>query len=148
MPWLFPFLLSWLLFVVLADRNRLKELIPFGFISMFTELLVDVTAVNLKFYDVNFQVINFFGAPLLFSFGPAFTMGVLYVQSIPKDRFLMILNIFAWTLLFMAEEHLWVADGAIVYINWNYVRSMFVDILAFAMFTILYLKRNIFVRRV
>lgn len=148
MPWFFPFALSWFLFIILYDRNRLKEIMPFGFISMITELLVDVTAVNLGFYDVNFEVIDFFGAPLLFTLGPAFTMGALYVQSIPKNRHLIIINIFAWTLLFMVEEHLWVAEGAIVYVKWNYVRSMFVDIMAFVMYTVLYLKRNIFMRRV
>lgn len=146
MPWFFPFALSWLLFIILSDRRRIKEVIPFGFISMFTELAVDITAVNLGLYDVNYQVINLFGAPLFFAVGPAFTMGALYVQSIPKSMFFIIINIFAWTLLFMAEELLWVAEGAIVYIKWNYVRSMLVDILAFTLFTALYLKRNAFMR--
>ncbi len=143
MPWVFPFLLSWFLCIVLSDRSRLKETLPFGLLSMFTELAVDITAIDLGFYYVNFSVIDIFGVSLFFMIGPAFNMGILYVQSIPENGKWMMINIFVWALLFMAQEFLWVAKGAIVYVNWTYIYSMLVDILAFALFTAVYLKKKI-----
>ena len=142
MPWFFPFLLSWLLFAVFLDCNRLKETLPFGFITMAMELLVDISAVKLGLYDIDLQVVNFFGVSLFFTIGPAFTLGILYVQNIPKNKLMIVINTVVWALMFMAEEVLWVREGAIVYINWSHIKSLCVDIGAFTLLTVLYYKKR------
>ncbi|MFZ5352812.1 MAG: hypothetical protein ACOZCL_08825 [Bacillota bacterium] len=135
MPWVISFIVSWLVFMLLVDKSKLKLNIYGGIITLTLATIVDWGGQRLGLYEFYNPIILWFGCSIFYKFGPIFTMGILFAQSVPKKRYLQVLNIFVFTLLYISEEYTIISVGAAKYIHWHIIGSILVNILAFTSLT-------------
>jgi len=136
MPWLISFIVSWIVFFILVDSKKLKTTIIAGIFTMVLQLYVDHDAIIYGLYSITNPIINLLESSLFFTFGIAFTLGVLFVQYLPKtNKWLKILNILVWALLFLILEVFMVNVGVIKHIKWSYLNSFSVNIAIFIILT-------------
>lgn len=144
MPWIISFVASWLVFLLLADFKKLRKNIWGGVISLIFASVVDWGGQQLKLYTFTQVVIPWLGCSVFYKFGPVFNMGVLYVQTVPKNRWLQLLNIIVFTFIFISLELLIININAAQYIHWHFLASVCVDLAVFA--TLTWIVQN-FLRR-
>lgn len=146
MPWVVSFIIAWLLFIVLVDKSRLKYNVFGGLLALFLATIVDWGGQNLGLYEFRNLIIPWFGCSAFYKFGPVFTMGILFSQSVPNKNYKQAINILIFTILFIGLEFLIVtATNVAHYIHWHILASVFVDILALTAitwFTNEFLKNN------
>ncbi|MCC7570932.1 hypothetical protein KO465_06340 [Candidatus Micrarchaeota archaeon] len=130
MPWVITFVASWLIFLLLIDKNNLRTMAG-GFTAVFLAALTDYCGVNwFHLYSFNDVVIPWGCCSYFYIFGVIFTMGALFTQFYPRKRWLKIMHVFVLSLLFLSLETLLTEVGVATYINWNAWASLFVNILA------------------
>ena len=132
--WLVTAVIAWIVFFMMVDWSRLKYTVWGGVITSAFQLLVDTGAMRLNLYHVE-AVINILGTAVFFTFGVVFTVGILIAQTLPTSRWLQALNILAITAAFSLQEFLFVKVGALEYLNWNHVASIFIDLLVLTSYT-------------
>lgn len=135
MPWVITAVVSWIIFYFLVDVRYLKATVFGGIAALLMGSVVDWGGQQLglyKFYDV---IIPWAGCSIFYKFGPIFTMGILFIQYLPRKRFLQVLNIFAVSLLYLAMETLILQTHAAEYKQWHYLASFIVDLGAFTTLT-------------
>ncbi|MDR9786681.1 MAG: hypothetical protein RJR37_05375 [Peptococcaceae bacterium MAG4] len=130
MPWIITFVTSWMLFILLIDKSKLRAMFG-GFTASFMATLTDYAGRNwfdlYNFYDV---VIPWGGCSFFYIFGIIFTMGTLFSQFYPTRKWLKIMHVLVFSLLFLGAETLLIEVGVASYVNWNVWASLFVNILA------------------
>ncbi|MFX4261725.1 hypothetical protein ACOBQJ_05950 [Pelotomaculum propionicicum] len=132
--WLASAIVSWIIFFLLLDWSRIKYTVWGGFITVALQLLVDTGAMNLNLYRVE-SFYYILTSSTFFTFGVVFTIGVLYAQTLPENRWMQALNIIVATTLFSLQELLFIKVQVLEYISWSHAASIFVNILVFISYT-------------
>ena len=136
MPWLISFIASWIVFFILVDFKKLKTTIIAGIFTMVFQLYVDHHANIYGLYSITNPIINLLESSLFFTFGIPFTLGVVFVQYLPEtNKWLKILNILVWALLFLFFEVFVINTGVLKHIKWSYFNSFSVNIVIFTILT-------------
>lgn len=106
-----------------------------GFVAVIMAVIVDRGGQILQLYTFSDLLIPFFGCSLFYKIGPIFTMGVLFVQYVPENKWMQVLHILAFSSLFLLlEELLRMADVA-KYVNWSSLASFVTNVFAFVFLT-------------
>lgn len=129
--WAIVFVASWVLFFILARKNQSKLTYLGGVIAIAMQLSIDVNAHYLGLYYIRQSLIYFHGSPLLFTFGPVFTMAVLFLQYLPHSKWWQLAHIVIFITLFFIFELGVIEMGALEYQHWNHLASLFVDVTVF-----------------
>lgn len=132
MPWVITFVISWALFFALVDFRRLKTNIIGGVLSLGLGTLVDWGGQHLGLYEFHDLIIPWAGCSAFYKFGPIFTMGVIFVQHVPKGKWLQALNVLVVSLLYLGQEYLIIQTHAANYLHWHLLASFLVDLLTFS----------------
>ncbi|GAB6181564.1 hypothetical protein JCM14036_28830 [Desulfotomaculum defluvii] len=135
MPWFITAIVSWIIFYFLVDVRYLKRTILGGLFALALGSLVDWGGQQLNFYKFYDVIIPWAGCSIFYKFGPIFIMGTLFIQYLPRKRYLQILNIFVMSLLYLAMEILILQTHAAEYIHWHLLASFTVDLGAFTAIT-------------
>lgn len=135
MPWVISFIVSWVLFFILVDKATLMKNIFGGLLILIIASIVDWGGQKLELYTFKDLIIPWFGCSAFYKFGPVFTMGILFIQSVPNKKWWQTLNIFVFSIIFLALERLITLTNVAQYIHWNILASLLVDILTFASLT-------------
>ncbi len=131
MYWLFAFFASWIVFFVLVRREQSKLVYFGGVIAIALQLCIDINANKLGIYYISGAMITFHGSPLCFTFGIVLSMGIIFLQYLPRHRWWQVAHIVVFSLLFMIFEIVVIHVGNLEYIHWNFVASTFVDYTVF-----------------
>ena len=131
MVWVIVFIASWILFFLLARNNHSKLAYVAGIIAVFFQLLIDVNANYIGLYHIHDSPITFMGSSVFFTLGPVFVMGVLFVQYMPRNKWLQVAHIVIFVSLFMIFEVIVEWIGVLEYVHWNHLGSLSVDINVF-----------------
>ncbi|MEG6616191.1 hypothetical protein V6C27_07090 [Peptococcaceae bacterium 1198_IL3148] len=132
--WIVTFVLSWIMFALLIDRQLLKYTLWGGITAIILQLIVDTSADAMGIYHVMAQL-KLGGGSVFFTFGAVFTMGTIFVQFIPINRWLKILHILATATLFLGLEYLLVQRSIITYHNWGMGLSWLTNLVVFITIT-------------
>lgn len=130
MPWIIVFVYSWIIFIIFADRKKLRRSAYGGLIAFSTGTLVDGVAHWLDLYHFDHSL-NEYISYMLHGAGPLFTMGTLFFQLLTPDRKLQLANVAAFTAAYLAVEYLIVISGGGRYIHWNLLASFAVNLAVF-----------------
>ena len=134
-PWILLFLLSWLLFALLADRRRLGVVWWTGPTAVVLQLLVDTCAIESGYYRIEDPVVSLYGSSLFFTCGPVLSMGALFGMYLPRGPLARTINVLVWAGIFCAMEYLLLGCGALVYLNWSKAASTAIDLMVFTVLT-------------
>lgn len=85
-----------------------------------------------KFYEI---IIPWAGCSVFYKFGSIFTMGVIFCQHVPRDKWLQLANIFVASSLYIMLEISIISTGVAEYIYWSPIASFVINILAFCSLT-------------
>lgn len=145
MGWVIVFVISWVLFVILADMKQLKYNVWVGFVAIALQLLVDYGGTSRQFYTIEKPVLRICCSSAFFTFGPVFTVGVLIAQYHPAKRWMRLLNILILASLYTVQEILLLNTGELRYMNWTLYDSVVVNICAMIIFswvTVCVIRKN------
>jgi hypothetical protein len=132
--WVATFILSWVIFALLIDKKRLKYTFWGGITAIILQLIVDTSAETMGIYHVAAKI-KLGGGSAFFTFGVVFTMGTLFAQYIPINRWLKIIHIIITATLFLALEYLLVQRNIITYHHWGMGLSWLTNISVFIIIT-------------
>lgn len=135
MPWVIGFIAAWILFILVADRKNLKIFIWGGVVSLVLSTIVDWRSQKLQLYEFTNLIIPWFDYSAFYKFGPSFTLGVQFVQSIPEKRHMQVLNILVFIAAFSSYEYITVHTYAARYIHWSIFASIILDFFIFSSMT-------------
>jgi hypothetical protein len=130
MEWIILFLICWILFISLVDLKTLKINIWCGIMAVLLQLSIDSQAITHGFYRINNPVISILGSSGLFVFGPVFTIGVLFAQFHPVNKWMRIINVLVIAGIFSIQELFLISRHVLVYLSWHYIDSITVNICA------------------
>jgi hypothetical protein len=133
--WIYIFLLSLILFLLLIDWSTLTQNISFGLLCGVHFVGLDILNNKLNYWhylrtDYSFPKLFIFSNTInIFNIGTVFFMGILFVQFLPKNYFLQ--------LMFQIAEH----AKMIQFIHWR--TWMYFYIIPLNMLTLVWLKNTI-----
>lgn len=134
MPWLISFIISWIVFFILIDFRNIKKTVFAGICAVLFQFSIDYYAMKYGLYKITDPIAAVWDSSIFFVFGPVFTMGILFVQYLPRmDKWLRLINIFIWSSFFMLFEIFIISAGVLVYIKWSHFNSFTIDIAAIMM---------------
>ncbi len=134
MPWLISFIISWIVFFILIDFRNIKKTIFAGIFVMLLQFSADYYAMKYGLYRVDNTIVEIWNSSVFFVLGPVFTMGILFVQYLPRrDKWLRLANIFIWSSMFLLFEIFIINANALMYIKWSRFNSFSIDIAAIMM---------------
>lgn len=133
-PWLFSFLVSWLIFFLLVDWKTLKVNVWGGVFAVVYELYQDINAVYLHFYQFEKVGIPLLKTSFFFTFGVVFVMGIIFFQYMPSNPWLQLVYVLGYAVAFLIFEIIEVKFGTLVHLHWHYYVSIFDNVLIFANF--------------
>lgn len=132
MEWIILFIVSWIIFFLLADWKKLKLNIWCGLLAVSFQLIIDNTAMHHKLYDIKNPVLHFLGSSAFFGFGPVFVVGILLAQYQPVKWRMKVLHVIVLTCLYSAEELLLSSRKVLFYTNWHFHDSLFLNLISLA----------------
>lgn len=135
MPWVISFVASWIIFFLLTDNKNLRKYIMGGVLAVALASLVDYGGQRLELYDFHQIIIPWATCSAFYKFGPVFTMGIIFCQYLPRNKWLQTANIFACSILYILLEISIVSTGVAEYIRWNTLASFVVNVLTFGFLT-------------
>jgi hypothetical protein len=147
MEWVILFVISWIVFLLLVEWKNLKVNIWGGILSIVLQMSIDRNAVVFNLYKIENGIVSVLGSSLFFVLGPVFVIGILLVQVHPLKRFLTIANVFAASALYSIQELLLISRNVLVYVNWNMISSIVVNIgamIIISWFAIVVLKKGVY----
>jgi len=127
--WFYSFIVGWILFFALVDWNRLNRNLWGGIYVCILQLFQDNLAHVANIYIITDVGIRLIYTSAFFTFGIIFTMGVLFVQYLPRSPKLQLLHISAFVLGFLVFEYTVHRAGLLHYKHWSLVASFWDDIL-------------------
>lgn len=145
--WLYAFIISILVFLLIIDWHTFTRNLWAGLISMIYTFGINTIAYKLNYW--NYLRVNE-GIPKLILFPEyinifflaiSFTMGIIFVQVLPKNYFLQLIHAFVWTLFFrlllgIAEQY-----GIVHFFHWKV--WMFFYIIPVNILALVWLKNTI-----
>lgn len=144
MPWIIPFIITWTVFFILVDKDTLKYNFFGGLAAFILATFVDWGGTHLGLYKFTNVVVPWFGCSFFYKFGPILSMGILFTQAVPENKWMRLFNIFAFSAFFISFEYLLDQMGVVKYHHWNMLASTTVNILTFS--TLTFIKTN-FIQR-
>ena len=135
MPWVISFISAWILFFALIDYKTLNRNIYGGVLALLLGTIVDYGGQKLELYKFYQLIIPWAGCSAFYKFGPIFTMGVVFCQYVPRNKWLQAANIFAASSLYIMLELSILSTGVAEYLHWSIIASFLVNILAFCSLT-------------
>lgn len=145
MPWVISFISSWILFFALVDYKALKRNMYGGLLTLLLGSIVDYGGQQLGLYSFYELIIPWAGCSIFYKFGPIFTMGILFSQHVPNNKWLQAINIIIVSILYALLELSIISAGVAEYIHWNIFASLSIDFLAFSSltwFTLAFLRKK------
>lgn len=143
--WFFSFIIGWIVFLLLVDRKEIQRNIWGGIAAVALELWQDGSACAKGMYHFSPSVFHLLGVPVFFTLGVVFTMGVLFIQFVPKNPDLQMLHLLLTGTGFIVFEYIVTVNGMLVFEYWSLAGSFLDDIIIFGSF--LWLKQLILSRR-
>jgi len=143
MPWIINFVISWILFFLLTDNKNLRKNILGGVLALLLATIVDYGGQKLDLYDFHDIIIPWATCSAFYKFGPIFTMGTLFCQYVPSNKWLQLAHIAACSTLYILLELTIISTEVAEYIHWNILASYFINLLAFGSltwFTLVFLR--------
>lgn len=143
MPWVISFISSWILFFLLTDNKNLKKNIMGGVLAVLLASLVDYGGQKLELYSFYDIIIPWATCSVFYKFGPIFTMGVLFCQYMPDNKWLQAANILVCSILYILLEMSIISTGVAEYIHWNTLASFVINIVTFgslSWFTLVFIR--------
>lgn len=148
-PWLFAFLISFILFLVLVDWRQLHINIYGGIISVAYKLIESNVAYNAglwKHYSTWTPVnsIPFLEFVNVSSAGIAFTMGIIYFQLLPKKLGWQFVHAFIWTIFYTLLNAILQGYGLLMYVHFRVygVTHVLIFFLSIAWFKTFWLQQE------
>lgn len=148
-PWLFSFLISIVLLVLLINWNHFSVNIYGGLISAFFMIMQNLIVHSTGLWE--YHQASLFANKVIFSnylnvfiIGIAFSMGTLFFQFLPKNLYIQLIHAFMWTLLFILFKYLASQYNLITYYHFNNLTNthVLVFFLSLAWFKNTFLKTN------
>jgi len=127
--WIYSFIVCWIVFFLLVDLKTLKKNIWAGIVCSLLEFIQDAFAPWFDMFYVKKGVIYLLGTSAFFTFGVAFTMGILIMQFLPSNRYLQLVHILSFSVGFVFFEFLLVKYGLLVEVHWDYKISIFGNVI-------------------
>ncbi|HEY8422868.1 MAG TPA: hypothetical protein VIL05_14185 [Thermoclostridium sp.] len=124
-PWLFSFLASVLLFILLADWKQVNINLYGGILSAVFIQAETILAANLGLFEYNLVSLNMpdiflVSNPVnIFLTGIAFSMGILIVQFYPRKMGYQLLSALVWTLFLTGFNFLLDTFGLVNYLRFK-----------------------------
>ncbi len=146
MPWVVTFIFSWILFFIFIDFKSLRVNTAGGLISVLLATLVDWGGGQLNLYHFHDVIISWAGCSIFYKWGPVFTMGTLFVQLVPLDKWLQMVHVLVFSLSYIAMEIMIVYSGAACYEHWHWLASFFINLIVFSTLTwitLLFIRKSI-----
>ncbi|MCX7924004.1 MAG: hypothetical protein N3B21_18620 [Clostridia bacterium] len=147
--WLYVFLISVSVFLLLINWRDLTRNIWAGFVCITHQLSAHILAYKLgywNYFGVNEGLPNlivFSNFINIFFLGSAFLMGILFVQFLPKNYFLQLIHSSVWTFFFRLLYYIAEQNGMVQFLHWR--TWMYFYIIPVNMLTLAWIK-NIFER--
>jgi hypothetical protein len=135
MPWVISFISSWILFFLLTDNKNLKKNIMGGVLALLLASLVDYGGQKLELYTFYDIIIPWATCSAFYKFGPIFTMGILFCQYVPRNKWLQAANIIMCSIFYILLELSIISVAAAKYIHWNILASFIINIVTFGSLT-------------
>ncbi len=145
MPWVISFILSWILLFLLTDNKNLKKNIMGGVLALSLASLVDYGGQKLELYSFYDIIIPWATCSAFYKFGPIFTMGILFCQYVPNNKWLQAAHILMCSILYILLEMSIISTGVAEYIHWNTFASFFINIVtlgSLTWFTLAFLRKK------
>lgn len=134
MPWLISFIVCWIVFFLLRGHKWIKRTWAAGIFAVALELNVDYRATIYGLFEIKDRVVSLLDSSVFFTFGAVPAMSMLFVQYLPrKNKWLRLVNILIWALIFLIYELVVANNGGLVHIKWSYYDSFIVNIASFTM---------------
>lgn len=131
------FALAWSCWLVFADKDRWREILPVcvfaSFLGLISDQIVTFHITYWQYYDSGPRIIR----ELLDDFGLYIVVTYLFIQWLPTKRPLvvMVLYWFAWTAFAIIVKFIHVKTGHMQHFNgWNYWYSYLADWLLYTIF--------------
>lgn len=143
LPWIISFVFAWILFFLLVDYKTLKKNIYGGLLALLLGTIVDYGGQKLELYEFYQLIISWAGCSAFYKLGPIFTMGVIFCQYVPRNKWLQVVNIFVASTLYIMLELSIISTGVAEYIHWSPIASYVINLLAFcslSWFTLTFLR--------
>lgn len=131
LEWIIFFVYSWIIFFLLVDFKQLKTTIWGGILAVLIEIAIDVYGITVGWYSLLNTVLVFFNIPILFTFGPVLTMGILFSQYTPRKVWVKLFSLFSISTLFTIQELLLVNQEVIMYHRWSIYYSIIFNLSVF-----------------
>lgn len=147
MPWVISFVVSWIIFFLLTDNKNLKKNVMGGVLALIFASIVDYGGQQLDLYIFKDIIIPWAGCSAFYKFGPIFTMGILFCQYVPRNKWLQTANILVCSILYILLELSIISTGVAEYIHWHTLASFLINILTFGFltwFTLAFLRSSKF----
>lgn len=117
------FILSWTIWLLLADKSRWREIFPVCFLASYFALITDILV---DFYPLWAYASN--ESPLLIQLSNAFGIFIVaiyfLIQWLPREKTFLKLSayLFAWTAFAVMVEEIHLATGHMYYRQWWTIR--------------------------
>jgi len=135
MPWVISFIASWILFFLLTDNKSLKKNIWGGVLALVLASFVDYGGQKLELYTFYDIIIPWATCSAFYKFGPIFTMGILFCQYVPNNKWLQAAHILLCSIFYILLELTIISTGVAEYIHWNILASFVINIVTFGSLT-------------
>ncbi len=135
MPWVIVFCLSWILFFVFVDLKTIKYNVFGGILAVALASIVDWGGHWLDLYQFHNIIIAWGTCSIFYKLGPVFTMGVLFVQLVPSDKWMQLINIIVFSVIYIMMEISIILVGSASYEHWHWIASFMINLLVFSSFT-------------
>ncbi len=131
MPWIISFISSWILFFLLTDNKNLKKNIWGGILALLLASIVDYGGQKLELYTFYDIIVPWATCSAFYKFGPVFTMGILFCQYVPNNKWLQAANILMCSIFYILLELSIISTGVAEYVHWHILASFMVNIVTF-----------------
>lgn len=130
--WFFTFVVGWAVFFLLIDWSKIYKNIWGGLVALILELWQDTTAANVGMYYIKAPGIWLLKSSFFLSFGIVFTMGILFLQYLPKKPLFQLCHIFVFSFGFVIFEITVINYALLEEPHWNRIGSFFDNIIIMA----------------
>lgn len=145
MEWIILFLVSWIILFLLVEWKKFKFNMWCGLLAVAFQFIIDSTAMEHKLYEIKNPILHIMGSSVFFGFGPVFVIGTLLAQYQPAKRWMAVLHVIVLICLYSVEELLLLSRQVLLYTNWHFPDSMFLNLIsmtALSWFSLIVLNRR------
>lgn len=122
--WFISFAVGWFVFFLLVDWKKFYINVWGGILACLLQLIHDTESVVSNYYHFYDAGVWLFKTSAFFTFGVVFTMGVIFIQFIPRNTKLKIIHVIVYAVGFVAFEYLMVINGMFKHIHYSYWLSL------------------------